>query len=221
MKTHQSAAMQTLIITLMLLTSACNPLSSAMDTDPQIESVKSYSAAEVEAKYRQNPSPQQRYDIMMTIENAPGPFELVRWSAQYEAPECIYTMSKFAGVHSRPHTAINVDFKKMNETTYVGSVYLDAMLDEDYFGNGACIWRMTFFNVSLMATGTNLETRFLASISEKTVTSKEKTIVYYAKIRYPRSQMDNFTDSGHTDINRYKPEIRNDVFSINLMPSKP
>lgn len=218
MKTIQSTPMQAIIVISMLLMSACNPLSSAMDTDPHVAPVKSYSQAEVEAKYQRNPNPKQRYDIVMKIENAPGPFALAMWSAQYEAPECIYLLSKFAGVHSRPHTAVNVDFKKIDETTYAGSVYLDAMLDEDYFGSGICKWKMTFANVSLMATGDEVETRFVVTSSVGEIKAQKIFTRYYWKKYYPRAEMERFSDSGDPDIGKVPDDKKNEFFNINITP---
>jgi hypothetical protein len=198
---------------LVLLTTGCHPKDRMMDAP---EKKKAYRQAEVEAMYRRNPNPTQRYDITMTIENAPGPFEDVRWGAQYDAPGCVYLIDRFAGVHGNVSTAFPVDFKKVDSTTYVGTVYLDAMLDEDYFGNGICKWKLTGAYVRLRATGKDEETLFVSFASEEEVIAQKPTKSFYLSDQYPFSNVDGVKDSGEKSIHKFKKEYRENLFSITM-----
>jgi len=124
--------------------------------------------------YKQNPNPKQRYDITMTIADAPGPFASIEGIAQYQAPDCWYTLNKLEGVHANPEQVLPITYTRVNDTTYVGTVYLDAMLDEDYYGRGVCHWTLTFASTSLKATGGAVETKFGASISKKDLAAQRR-----------------------------------------------
>lgn len=168
-------------------------------------------------KFRLNPNPKQRYDITMSIKDAPGPFEHVRFGASYEAKDCSYVISEFEGVRGHPEHHVELDFRKVDEHTYVGTLYLDAMVDEDYYGNGVCHWQMTGMGVGLKATGAEEETRFSSSLMVESVQAQESETTYFWKKRYPRSRTYGFPSSGHTDRRKFSPEILDsEIFTITL-----
>ena len=167
-------------------------------------------------KYKQNPNPKQRYDITVTIADAPGPFESIRFGANYEAKNCVFMLDRVAGVPSHPKKHLSLDFKRLEENTYVGTVYLDAMLDEDYFGNGVCHWQMVSMGVGLKATGAHAETRFSASLWERQVLAQEKVTTFLQRKFYPRDlEMENFPASGQTDRSKMAVEDA-DLFTVTL-----
>ena len=63
--------------------------------------------------------------------------------------------------------------------------YADAVLDEDYFGEGVCQWKPENFGASFKATGKKEETEFnISDVMENL--EKEKTLTkYYWKRGYP------------------------------------
>lgn len=100
----------------------------------------------IEARFKENPSPQRAYRVTLDVADAPGPFAVIEGFAQFTAPNCTYVINKAAGAIARPEKRIPVAYTKINERTYVGTVHIDAMLDEDYFGKGVCRWELVDCN---------------------------------------------------------------------------
>lgn len=181
-----------------------------------IQKRKHYRQAEVEAMYRRNPNPVQRYEITMTIENPPGPFDSVKGYAQYEAPDCIYLMNPAEGVHNQPMTTIDVSFRKIDDRKYSAVFYEDAMLNEDYFGTGVCKWKFTFARAELKATGADNETTFVLSFASKETRSSKAITSYFWKGSYPREGAAAFSDFGFPSPETYKPSLRDELFTISF-----
>ncbi len=167
-------------------------------------------------KFRLNPNPRRRYDIIMTIKDAPGPFGVVGLSAKYYA-DCWYVVDKFAGALAQPRYSISPEIRKLDEVTYVSTVYLDPLIDEDYYGNGICRWRLNAVSVGLMATGSDGETRFSGHISLEKMIDKEPVVTYFWKERYPREEgYGNFLDSGDSTLDAVPVDKRREFFAVTL-----
>ena len=173
-------------------------------------------------KYKRNPAPKQRYDITMTVANAPGPFGSVEGFAQYEAPDCWYTLDRIAGVPAIPHVTLPVSYTKVDDTTYVGTVYLDVMQDEDYFGRGICKWVLTSARVSLKATGTREEASFTAYVHLDDFANKKPVTTYFQKEFYPLvTEIRDASIQGRTERSKISPGISDkDLFTITLAPQE-
>jgi hypothetical protein len=164
-----------------------------------------------------NPSPKRAYEIVMTIENAPGPFADVSGGAQYDVTnenECGHINS--AGVAERITSQERVALTKVSDTEYRGVVYLDQMLDEDYYGRGVCHWELTAASATLRATGADGETLFQPAIMVDQLLSGEEVQLYFWKGHYPRTDMDDYRYTGYPTPDRFRPEIRNELFKITL-----
>ncbi|MCV2502646.1 MAG: hypothetical protein N4Q30_00955, partial [Neisseriaceae bacterium] len=93
-------------------------------------------------EFRLNPQPKQAYRIKVKVDNAPGPWGKQVLSAGYMANNCHYTISRFAGATGRPERTIKIEPEIKRDDYLEGVVYLDAMLDEDYYGQGTCQWEL-------------------------------------------------------------------------------
>ena len=154
----------------------------------------------------------------MTIKDAPGPFGHVGFGAQYDAPDCMYWSNKFAGTTSSAMRILKLPIKKLDDTTYVATVYLDAMLDEDYYGDGVCHWQLTSVTGGLKATGTDVETGFGADISPETVVTQKSVLKYFRKERYPREEgYENFPEFGSKTLDSVPFDRRDEYFTVTLV----
>jgi hypothetical protein len=164
-----------------------------------------------------NPSPKRAYEIVMTIENAPGPFADVSGGAQYDVTnenECGHINS--AGVAERITSQERVALTKVSDTEYRGVVYLDQMLDEDYYGRGVCHWELMGASATLRATGGDGETLFQPAITVDQLLGGEEVQLYFWKGHYPRTEMDDYRYTGYPTPDKFRPEIRNELFKITL-----
>lgn len=173
--------------------------------------------------YRKNPHPTQAYRITMTIEDAPGPFGHVSGTAFYDMNnhEQCTPIEPIEGVWSKPSEGgIPIHFQKIGETTYVGTIYADGMVDADYYGKGVCRFELTSIGVTLMATGKHEETRFQPALLKDQIYSGTSNVTYFWKGRYPKENMDNFPDSGGASIDDFNENVRHDIFKVTLNPEK-
>lgn len=187
---------------------------------PVQDSSTSVEKGEDKPFHKLNPNPRRAYVITMKIEGAPGPFAVVRGSAQYDvenAPECGRYLS-FAGVHPGMTSMEHFPLARVSDTEYEGQVYADLLLDEDYFGRGVCRWRFMQAQVVLKAAGTDEETRFLPSLRAEEVYGENSEIRYFRKEIYPRdAKMDRFPSFGQMDRSKFAPDISDDdLFTIKL-----
>lgn len=193
------------IAALALLLSACHNPGAMFMSKPKIE-----------IKERQNP--RQAYQIVMTIENAPGPFGLIEGSAQYDVvnhDECGY-IDPVSETISRIDTHPPIEWKPMGDNQYSATVYADLIVDEDYYGRGVCHWKLSMASALLKATGAEAETRFLPAISAEEIVAGTPNRLYFWAEGYPRSQSEDFGDYGYQSPSKFKPEIREQLFTITI-----
>lgn len=176
------------------------------------------SKPDIEIKERQNPK--QAYQVVMTIENAPGPFGLIEGSAQYDVAnhkECGY-IDPVSETISRINTHPPIEWKPTGNGQYITTVYADLMQDEDYYGRGICRWKFTAASALMRATGAETETRFLPGISAEEIMAGTPLTLYFWKGGYPKESMDDYADFGYSDPNKFKAELRDELFTITMTP---
>ncbi|MDZ4291068.1 MAG: hypothetical protein U1C47_04000 [Hydrogenophaga sp.] len=82
--------------------------------------------------YRISLTPRHGYELVLTLQDAPGPFKKMGWSALYQTEGCNYVVNEFAGVRGEPEQTVELPFTERPDGSFAATVYLDAMLDEDY-----------------------------------------------------------------------------------------
>ena len=97
-----------------------------------------------------NPHPKMRYEITLTIEDAPGPFDAIEGSAGYEVANgaCV-PLTPFSGATITPTKHVSIELTRVSDKVYKGELYVDLLMDEDYFGLGICRWSMPFSDFDL------------------------------------------------------------------------
>ncbi|WP_416192463.1 hypothetical protein [Neisseria sp. CCUG12390] len=175
-----------------------------------------------EQRFRQNPNPKEAYRIRIKINDAPGPLKLMGdMSVGYQADNCEYLItSEIIGAKAHPYKSLKMPIRQIGENEYETVIYRDAMLDEDYFGDGVCRWKPAGFGTGFKATGLPEETEFSINdfvdnlIERKTMTS------YYWKAIYPfhrkkdGSVYTDSVDSGSDSLTVFNEEQRKNLFSI-------
>ncbi|WDK32842.1 hypothetical protein [Xanthomonas campestris] len=169
--------------------------------------------------YRKNPHPTQAYRITMTIDNAPGPFGSVSGTAFYDMTnrdECA-PFDPALRMSTKPkEDGIPMDFKRIDDRTYVAIVYSDGMLDADYYGKGICHWDFGGIGVSLKATGKQEETDFMPSLDRDDFFGSKPRDAFFWSGGYPREGVDDYPDTGHPSADVFKEELRDELFKVTL-----
>jgi hypothetical protein len=111
-------------------------------------------------------------------------------------------------------------FAERPDGSFAATVYLDALLDEDYYGNGVCRWTLTSVGPWVMATGSPVETLFDTDLSSEQLLAEQPVQLFYWKGYYPRSKVDGFKTWGNSTREQFAPEARDNLFSMTLTPKK-
>lgn len=164
----------------------------------------------IDSDIKKNPRPVKRYEITMTIEGAPGPFESVTGKMGYEiinkscAPQDMVT-----GARPTPDETPPIVFSRVSENVYKGIVYLDLLLDEDYYGLGICHWKMTDAFISLKANGVSMA----PDISYDDILAQRPVTQYMAKELYHGAAVKDL-NVGAGPMSEYIAKNRDKFFSI-------
>ena len=211
-----------------LLITACSRTENTMSHDLSTDAAEADVENGGRGLAKLNPQPRQAFDVVLKLHNAPGPFERIEAVAQYDVAneaEC-GRINPATGTAGRITSQEPVALKRVADDEYHGTVYLDRMLDEDYYGRGVCQWKFSGTGALLKATGAHEETRFLTFIDADRFTAGDTLTLYYPRVDYPRAapvkgpygmtSIEDYPDSGNEDPTDYVPELRDALFSISL-----
>lgn len=187
-------------------------------------SEKSMSIQEqTEARFQLNPHPKQTYRLRIKINDAPGSLKLIgKFGVGYKAENCTYIINQIEGAPAKPEKDLQTDIRQLGDFEYETVVYADALLDEDYFGEGICHWQLEGFGVSLKATGSPEETEFNFSDIMKHLLEEKTLTKYYWKWSYPYftredgSISPDFVNFGITSPELYSAEEHKEMFTITV-----
>ncbi|WP_196298235.1 hypothetical protein [Xanthomonas albilineans] len=100
-----------------------------------------------------NPHPVKRYEVIATS-HAPGPWDSIKAYIGYDVinAKCV-PMIPFLGEQHMPNTGLYIPMTRVDDHTWKGYFYRDALLDEDYFKLGVCHWDVTSVGISAIAKG--------------------------------------------------------------------
>jgi len=128
-----------------------------------------------------NPHPKMRYELTLIVHDAPGPFESVTAYANYETetncvPEAPITAGNYGSKYPVGHS-VPVAFHAVGASTYQGTIYMDLLQDEDYYGLGVCRWRFKSFSVPMKAG----DVTFGPAITVGEIASRQPKVEYFPK----------------------------------------
>ncbi|WP_196297218.1 hypothetical protein [Xanthomonas albilineans] len=100
-----------------------------------------------------NPHPVKRYEVIATS-HAPGPWDTIKAYIGYDVinAKCV-PLAPFLGVRQTPNTGLDVPMTQVDDHTWKGYFYRDALQDEDYFKLGVCHWDVTSVGIAAIAKG--------------------------------------------------------------------
>jgi hypothetical protein len=105
-----------------------------------------------------NPHPVKRYEVTATSD-APGPWDSIEGYIGYDIvkaddgiAKCM-PMASFFGVQSLTSIGVDIEMTRVDDHTWRGYFYRDALQDEDYSGLGICHWDVTSVGISADAQG--------------------------------------------------------------------
>jgi hypothetical protein len=153
---------------------------------------------------KQNPNPTQRYDITLKIDDAPGPFDAISASLDYQVSNdrCV-PLTPGSGATIVPQEHIPLALTHVGGNVYTATIYTDRFLDEDYYGMGVCHWEFVAVGIELKIG----QVDFSPSLFLKDLKAGHAVVTYFSKNQYARSVdpgMQNLTDTGRFHREEYK-----------------
>jgi hypothetical protein len=200
----------------LLITSACS--AQNQETMPMNPTVDAPLTGEAGPRRRLNPAPQVAHGIRIVLKDVPGPFAIVEAAAQYDvanAAEC-GEPQPLSGAIPRISSTETVELAQRSEGEYEGRVYVDRILDEDYYGRGTCRWELAAVRVALRASDDPMATWFVAMLDGASVTAQGSSRRFYSSVHYPEAEIDGYSNFGHPSLDHVAEAERAEFFEIGI-----
>jgi hypothetical protein len=128
-----------------------------------------------------NPHPVKRYEVIATSQ-APGPWDSIKAYIGYDVTnkKCV-PMIPFLGEQHLPNTGLDVAMTRVDDHTWKGYFYRDALLDEDYFKLGVCHWDVTSVGIAAIAKGVRFN---WGDMLDSLLREGQKTSYFFKKVAY-------------------------------------
>jgi len=191
-----------------------------------------YATSPAKAPLRKlNPAPTQAYEIRLTLSHASdlsgaadgkSPFTVVEGTAQFDASNGARCGKSNALSGHVPTLSSHEPFRlsRLSATDYVGTVYADMLLDEDYYGREVCHWALTEARVTLRARADVADTRFVAGLPAKDVLAGGTQTRYFWKGYYPRFENGQHADYGRNQLDAVPADKLDEFFTVTLTARK-
>ena len=161
---------------------------------------------------KQNPHPKKHYELTLSIEGAPGPFDSIKGTVHYKVQnERCVPATPVSGATLTPEQDVAIDFVRISDHEYKGSLYADLLQDEDYYGMGVCHWAVNTAWATLRIKGVE----FSPAMDSRELLAQKPVPTYFVRSEYFNSS-DERTAFGTPNRALFKPTTRTDIFSMTL-----
>jgi hypothetical protein len=156
------------------------------------------------------------------VADGKSPFAEVEGTVQFDASNGARCGKSNAPSGHVPTLSSHEPFRlsRLSATEYVGTVYADMLLDEDYYGRGVCHWALTGARVALRARTDIADTRFVAGLPAKEVLAGGTQARYFWKGYYPRFEVGQHSDYGTNQLDAVRADKLNEFFTVTLTARK-
>ena len=158
-----------------------------------------------------NPTPHKRYDVILTIDGAPGPFDTVTGVVDFKITNdrCV-PLTPVIGATLAPEKRVPLALTRIDDHVYRGSFYADMLQDEDYYGMGICHWGVVGASVDLKVKKVD----FNPAIFMSEILARKPVTRYFAKRSYLYADIER-VDIGNASRADFLQDAH-DTFAITL-----
>ena len=206
-----------LLLVVLVLTACSLPPSTSSGNRQSKKTLK-------DPEFKLNPNPKRAYTITVEVVDPPGEFGYIEAGALYknQNAECSSNNNPLGYTNYFRYDA-PIELAKVSSNVYKGIVYLDRMVDEDYYGKGLCIWALESIGVTFKRSDQKADTRFSPYMFLNDVIREENFTYYFWKKRYPI--VDKFPDGWLADAklrpDEFASHIKDDeIFQIKIASKK-
>lgn len=151
-----------------------------------------------------------QYEITFRINDPAVVFDSIEAIGSYQVRnEACAPLVPISGVRKAPNKVLDLTVRKLDSSTYRITAYPDALLDENYFGEGVCHWALTAATLVGKRNGKELT----ASFSSSDMFEGREARIYYPR-GWLRATSPGFPEGGSRSESTY-PD-RNDLFTISI-----
>lgn len=160
-----------------------------------------------------NPIPKQRYEVTLEIHQPPGPFDgAARGWVHYRVDNsrCL-PLTPGEGATLFPEKTVEFNVTRVSATVYRGTIFLDRLQDQDYYGLGFCHWNINTLGIELKGNGV----KFNTAIGGSELLAGKPATTYYAAADYQRAF--NHADAvGFTNRALFRTTSPSGIFDMTL-----
>lgn len=162
-----------------------------------------------------NPHP-TAYEVTLALKDAPGPFEVVKAAMQYEVldPACRPDLGGMAGTRASLLEWVPVELAKQADGTYRGTIYDGLLKDEDYYGLGVCHWSLVTTQFKLLKSEERDSPSFSYHLWHEDLHHAHEVRAYFPRSAYASSDRSGIAYPGEESPSRFKPEVRDQLFTL-------
>jgi hypothetical protein len=144
---------------------------------------------------KQNPHPTKRFELIVTVDDAPGSFDKVEAGVLFQVRnvDCVPN-HPFTGGRDVPSTVRDFTLTRVDDRTWKGYFFKDLLQDEDYFGRGVCHWDVMSVGPDFQKHGMS----FNPGLSLWNEPTQERETRYFKKKMYLDSSLTN-ANAGSAD----------------------
>ena len=167
-----------------------------------------------------NPAPKEAVHIRIKVTGAPGALPFIDAAAQYDvtnSAECGKLRS--SGAFPTISSSEAVELTKVADDEYSGVVYMDRIIDEDYYGRGVCHWEFVEARASFRASEDVKATWFVVDLPAEIVQKKSSKKLFYWTGYYPKAKSDNYAEFGDEALENVPADKRSEFFTIEMSAS--
>ena len=165
-----------------------------------------------------NPPPMKAYDIRVVLKDPPGPFAEAVAAAQYDvanATEC-GDPQPMSGAIPRISSSEPIELTKLSETEYTARVYVDRILDEDYYGRGTCRWELVEARVALTGSADSTATTYVTALTADAIIQQSFDKIFFSSIHYPGVDIEDYTNFGRKTLNGVADHMKGKFFEVEM-----
>ncbi|WP_147654026.1 hypothetical protein [Vulcaniibacterium gelatinicum] len=168
-------------------------------------------------EYKRNPAPRERYEITVTVADAPGAFEDVEGVMHFEVGDdsCV-PKDPVSGVRVNPTQRVPFLLSRIDGDTYRGVIHTDLMQDEDYHGLGLCKWSLD----AVQAMFKHGQTSFHATAPLERIEREQAVTATYWSGDYFQTSLPGYAALGKPDGTHYRRDIQDELFTITIQARK-
>ncbi len=164
-----------------------------------------------------NPSPKDAVHIRIKVTGAPGALPLVDAAAQYDvsnSAECGKLRS--SGAFPTISSSEAVELTKVADDEYAGVVYMDRIIDEDYYGRGVCHWEFVEARASFRASEDVKATWFVVDLPAEALEKSSAKKLFYWTGYYPGGEIENYAEFGNATLEHVPAGKESEYFTIEI-----